>query len=58
MFDELKGDNCFSYYTEVFKRGIAAGFNKLHRLKGDDEGLIKVISLTGYSSDGDQYERL
>jgi hypothetical protein len=57
MFDELKGDNCFSYYTEVFKRGIAAGFNKLHRLKGDDEGLIKVISLTGYSSNGEQFER-
>jgi hypothetical protein len=58
MFDELKGENCFSYYTEVFKRGIAAGFNKIHKLKGDEEGVIKIISLTGYSNDGESFDRL
>jgi hypothetical protein len=58
MFDELKGENCFSYYTEIFKRGIAAGFNKIHKLKGDEEGVIKVISLTGYSNDGESFDRL
>lgn len=58
LFDEIKGDNCFAYYTEIFKRGVAAGFNKIYKLKGDDEGLIKVISLTGYSSDGESFDRL
>jgi hypothetical protein len=56
-FDELKGTNAFAYTTEVFKRGAAKGFNKLHRLKGDKENKIQVISLTGYSHDGESFER-
>jgi len=56
-FDELKGTNAFAYLTEVFKRGAAKGFNKLHKLKGDKENEIQVISLTGYSSDGESFDR-
>lgn len=54
-FDELKGDNCFAYFTEVIKRGLAQGWNKMYKLKGDENAV--VISLTGYTSSGDQYER-
>ena len=54
-FDELKGDNAFSYFTEVIKRGLAQGWNKMYKLKGDENAV--VISLTGYTSDGEQYER-
>ena len=30
-YDELKSTNAFSYYTEVFKRGVAAGYNQLYK---------------------------
>lgn len=56
-FDENKGDNCFAYFTEVFKRGIAAGFNQIHKLKGDEEGLIKLISMDGTDENGESYAR-
>jgi hypothetical protein len=55
QFDELKGDNAFSYFTEIIKRGLAQGWNKMYKLKGDPDAV--VISLTGYTSDGEQYER-
>ena len=55
QFDELKGDNAFSYFTEIIKRGLAQGWNKMYKLKGDPEAV--VISLTGYTSDGEQFER-
>lgn len=54
-FDENKGDNPFSYMTEIIKRGLAKGWNKQHKPKGDVDAVI--ISLTGYTSDGEQYER-
>jgi hypothetical protein len=56
-FDENKSSNAFSYFTEVFKRGTARGWNQLHKRKGDDLGLIKTISLEGFSSDGERFER-
>ena len=30
-FDEIKSQNAFAYYTEVFKRGVAAGYNQLYK---------------------------
>jgi hypothetical protein len=53
-FDENKGQ-AFSWITEVVKRGLAKGWNSRYKLKGDPDA--KVISLTGYTSDGEQYER-
>ena len=54
-FDENKSDNAFSYFTEIIKRGLAKGWNKQYKLKGDESAV--VMSLTGYSPDGEQYER-
>ena len=56
-FDENKSDNAFSYYTEIFKRGAAAGWNNLYKLRGDDEGSVKFISLDGTDDDGNRFER-
>jgi hypothetical protein len=53
-FDELKGDNAFAYYSEVIKRGLAQGWNKQHKTKGAD---VEIISLTGYTSDGESFDR-
>lgn len=53
-FDELKGENAFSYYSEIVKRGLAMGWNKQHKTKGAD---VEIISLTGYSSDGETFDR-
>ena len=50
-FNEEKSVNAFAYFTEVFKRGIAKGFNELYKKKGDNDNLIKVISIEG-SNDG------
>jgi hypothetical protein len=53
-FDENKGNNAFAWATEVFKRGAAAGWNKLHRTKGEQ---VEFISLTGYDENGNSYDR-
>lgn len=44
-FDEEKSNNAFAYFTEVFKRGAAKGFNKYHKKKGDDDNEYKLISI-------------
>jgi len=56
-FDEQKGDNPFSYFTEVIKRGLALGWNNLYKLRGDDDKTVKVLSLDGYNEDGERYDR-
>ena len=56
-FDENKSDNAFSYYTEIFKRGIAAGFNRIHKLKGDEDGTISFISMDATDENGDRFDR-
>jgi hypothetical protein len=56
-FDEMKGDNAFSYFTEIIKRGLAKGWNKQYKQKGNDGQRIEVISLTGYDSEGNGYDR-
>jgi hypothetical protein len=50
-FNEEKSVNAFAYFTEVFKRGIAKGFNQIYSKKGDSENRIKLISLES-SNDG------
>ena len=54
-YDDAKGDNPFAFFTEVIKRGLAKGWNARYKPKGDPDAVI--ISLTGYTSDGEQYER-
>jgi hypothetical protein len=44
-FDEIKGDNAFAYFSEVIKRGLAQGWNKMYRLKGDKDGYYTTMSL-------------
>lgn len=53
-FDEDKGEP-FSYFTEIIKRGLAKGWNKMYKPKGDED--MVIISLTGYTQDGEQYDR-
>lgn len=50
-FNEEKSVNAFAYFTEIFKRGLAKGFNELYKKKGDNDNLIKLISIEG-SNDG------
>jgi hypothetical protein len=50
-FNEEKSVNAFAYFTEIFKRGLAKGFNEIYKKKGDNENQIKVISIQG-SNDG------
>ena len=46
QFDENKTTNAFAYYTEIFKRGIAAGYNKITKNKD------RTMSLDGIYADG------
>ena len=50
-FNEEKSINAFAYFTEVFKRGLAKGWNDLYKKKGDNEHQIKLISIES-SNDG------
>lgn len=45
-FNEEKYDSPFAYYTEIFKRGIAAGINGLYKKKGQKKDQrITMISM-------------
>lgn len=50
-FDAQKSVNAFAYFTEIFKRGTAQGFNQLYKKKGDNDNEIKTISIES-SNDG------
>lgn len=50
-FNEDKSINAFAYFTEIFKRGLAKGWNDLYKKKGDNEHQIKLISING-ANDG------
>ena len=50
-FNEDKSINAFAYFTEIFKRGLARGWNNLYKKKGDNEHQIKLISING-ANDG------
>lgn len=49
--EEKSGGDCFSYFTEIYKRGSASGFNELYLKRGDPEYQIKMLSIEG-SNDG------
>ena len=41
-FNEEKSVNAFAYFTEIFKRGLAKGFNEIYKKKGDSDNQIKI----------------
>jgi DNA-directed RNA polymerase specialized sigma subunit len=45
-FNPEKYSNAFAYFTEVFKRGIAEGYNQLHNKRGLEKGeRARTVSL-------------
>lgn len=50
-FDEKKYKYALPYFTEIYKRGIAEGYNVLHGRKRHQQNLVKFISLDS-SNDG------
>ena len=46
-FNEMKSENAFAYYTEIFKRALTEQFNELYKKKGDHEHNVKLISIQG-----------
>jgi len=50
-FNEEKSDNAFAYFTEIFKRGMARGYDDLYKKKGDGENQVRLISIES-SNDG------
>jgi DNA-directed RNA polymerase specialized sigma24 family protein len=54
-FDSSKGDNCFAYYTEIIKRGLAKSWNKIHKTKGAD---VEIVSIFGINEDGEIWVRI
>lgn len=50
-FNEEKSVNAFAYFTEIFKRGLAKGFNEIYKKKGDSYNQIKILSIES-SNDG------
>lgn len=51
-FNPDKSTNAFAYFTEVFKRGIAQGFNELYKKKGDPNNDVKIFHINSIN-DGD-----
>jgi len=49
-FDENKSSNAFAYYTQIAKKGLAKGWNKLHPNKYSN-----TISIDGKTSDSALY---
>lgn len=50
MFDDKITENPFAYYTEVFKRAVAAGYNNIYKRKGDNDNYYQTISLDSCNS--------
>ena len=44
-FNEEKSKNAFAYFTEIFKRGIAKGFNDIYKKKGLQGEDVRTISI-------------
>lgn len=45
-FNEQKSTNAFAYFTEIFKRGMAKGFNEIYKKKGSsDENPVRMMSI-------------
>lgn len=55
-FNELKSVNPFAFFTEICKRGIAQGFNKVHIKKNGEYMTSKIMSIDGFYEDGRDLE--
>jgi len=55
-FDEVKSNNAFAYFSEIFKRGAAAGFGQIH--KRIDGVWIEHMSLDYQDADGNAITRI
>ncbi len=42
-FNKNKSKNTFAYFTEIFKRGSAQGFDLLYKKKGDPNNEYKIV---------------
>lgn len=52
-FNEEKFFNAFAYFTEIYKRGMAEGFNELTRMKGQPrDKKVRYVSFQG-ANDGE-----
>lgn len=58
MFDEEKYDNAFAFYTEIFKRGIAAEFNRLNNKDNLTGEYRKLMSLNYTDDDNRTFDNL
>lgn len=50
-FDENKFKQALPYFSEIYKRGIAAGYNNIYGKKNHQQNNVKFISLDS-SNDG------
>jgi hypothetical protein len=58
LFDEERSSNAFAFYTEIFKRGAAQGFNSLYKkdyLTGEYH-VLNNISINGFYADGKELD--
>ncbi len=45
-FNRERFSDAFSYFTEIFKRAIAQGFNEIHRKRGEDKNnRVRMVSI-------------
>jgi len=51
-FNEEKSKNAFAYFTEIFKRGMAKGFNELYKKKGSNEDFTPQVFSLSSINDG------
>jgi hypothetical protein len=51
-YDENITDNAFAFLSEIFKRGIAQGFNKVYMKKGDEYLAKRNVSMSSWGDEG------
>ena len=44
-FNKFKSKNLFAYFTEIYKRGSAQGFDMLFKKKGDPTNAYKLVHM-------------
>jgi hypothetical protein len=57
-FNENKTDNAFAFYTEIFKRGVAQGYNKVYKKDYITDEYYRPIAFSHLFSDENSEIRL